>query len=156
MPYQSQDPSIFDASIRVSKVYRERRFWKNGWQCWYEECPVIRHTNKFVVVHSETYPDTPLYPGGEFSLNRQKLIQDGKSYHSRHGEYFYLEKPSQGFLFPSKDVMESPDPLITELKSLGWEQYNLTDEQLHIYATAVRLNTNLGNVIKSSLHKEFF
>ena len=95
----------FDSSV----IYRGRRYYKNGWQCWYEECPVLHHTTKYLVIESKNYPGTPLKPVGKFSVPREALVQTGKAYHSRYGEYFYLEKPSQGFLFPSKDVMESED-----------------------------------------------
>jgi hypothetical protein len=137
-------------------IYRGRGFYKNGWKFWYEECPVLRHTTKYVVIESKDYPGTPLKPGGKFSIPREALIQTGKAYHSRYGEYFYLEKPDQGFLFPSKDVMDSEDALISELKALGWEQYNLTDEQLQMYMTAHFRNTNIKNVIEGNLHKDFY
>jgi hypothetical protein len=117
---------------------------------------VLHHTTKYVVIESKDYPGTPLKPGGKFSIPREALIQTGKVYHSRYGEYFYLEKPDQGFLFPSKDVMDSEDALISELKALGWEQYNLTDEQLQMYMTAHFRNTNIKNVIEGNLHKDFY
>lgn len=144
------------ADIDVSFVYRERRFYKNGWQCWYEECPIISHTARFIIVSSKTYPDSPLYAGGMFYLNREKMIRERKCYHSRYGEYFYLEKPSQGFLFPSQDVMNSLDPLLSELEYLGWERYNLTQDQLRIYVVSSILKTNISSVMNSGIWREFY
>ena len=104
-------------------LYRGRVYFLHGThrQTWYEACKVIKRTKKFVVVDSGDFPESPLYRGGRFSVNAEQLQKDGKAYHSRHGEYFYLEKPETGALFPSKELLATPDWVMLEAKSMGWD-----------------------------------
>jgi hypothetical protein len=67
---------------------------QDGWKTYYEPCPVIKRTAKFITVKSETIPNSPFYAGGDFRLSIEDLHRDGKVYHSRHGEYFYLNPPT--------------------------------------------------------------
>jgi hypothetical protein len=67
---------------------------QDGWKTYYEPCPVIKRTAKFITVKSETIPNSPFYAGGDFRLSIEDLQRDGKVYHSRHGEYFYLNPPT--------------------------------------------------------------
>jgi hypothetical protein len=80
-------------------LYRARRYSLHGfWRTWYEPCPVIRSTSKTVTVSSQTFPDAPLYPGGEF-----RLRWDEKTlccYHSRHGEWFWVAASARRFSVP--------------------------------------------------------
>jgi hypothetical protein len=100
-------------------LYRARRYSLHGfWRTWYEPCPVICSTAKTVTVSSQTFPDAPLYPGGEF-----RLKWDEKTlccYHSRHGEWFWVAPQPDAFLFPSKDVLECEDFVTMEARNLGW------------------------------------
>ncbi len=84
-----------------------------GWNVWYESCPVVKTTAMEVVVTSqdmpseimELYPD--LYKGGRFHVNKAKLQQSGRAYHSRHGEYFYIAVPDSAIALPeSKELLE--------------------------------------------------
>lgn len=90
-------------------------------QTWYEPCKVLKRTKKFFIVESGDFPDTGMYRGGIFHVNAEQLLKEGKAYHSRHGEYFYLEKPETGALFPSKDLLATPDWTTLEAQSLGWD-----------------------------------
>ena len=103
-------------------IYRARQYWfHHKSQIWYEPCKIIKRTKKFVVVESGDFPDSPLYRGGTFHLNAQQLRETGKAYHSRHGEIFYLEKPEVGALFPSKELLNTPDWVTLEAQALGWD-----------------------------------
>jgi hypothetical protein len=103
-----------------------------------------------IKIVSQTFPDSPLYPGGTFNLDRMALTNHGKCYHSRHGEYFYLEKPEQGALFPSADIFGMPSALDQEAKALGWDLKALDDRQFAAYVLALQtgllLNTALLEV----------
>lgn len=90
-------------------------------QIWYEPCKVIKHTKKFFIVESGDFPDTGMYGGGIFHVNAEQLQKEGKAYHSRHGEYFYLEKPEVGALFPSKDLLATSDWVTLEAQAMGWD-----------------------------------
>jgi hypothetical protein len=66
-----------------------------------------------VIVISQTMPYeiTKLYPdfnkGGRFNINKPKLQRDGRAYHSRHGEYFYIAVPDCAIALPeSKELLE--------------------------------------------------
>jgi hypothetical protein len=101
-------------------LYRARRYFLHGhWRTWYEPCPVIRSTAKTVTVSSQNFPDTPLYPGGEFRLKWDEKAHS--CYHSRHGEWFWAEPQPDAFLFPSKDVLECEDFVTMEARAKGWE-----------------------------------
>jgi hypothetical protein len=104
----------------ITKVFRARHYWFHGDRVWFEECPVVHESDRFVTVRSVTYPAIR-YSGGDFRLDKENLLKSGKKYHSRHGEYFYLNKPRQGDLFPSKELLESPDFIMQEAASLGWD-----------------------------------
>ena len=84
-----------------------------GWNVWYEPCPVVKTTAMEIVVTSqdmppeimELYPD--FYKGGKFHINKAKLQQSGRAYHSRHGEYFYIDVPDSAIaLSESKELLE--------------------------------------------------
>jgi len=106
----------------MEHIYRERRYSLHGqWKAWFEACPVLKATPKRVTISSENYPQTPLYPGGQFTLNAVKLTNEGKVYHTRHGEYFYLEPPRMGDLFPSQDILNAPDFVTCEAQLIGWD-----------------------------------
>ena len=83
------------------------------WLTLYEPCPVVKTTAMEVVVTSqdmppeimELYPD--FYKGGKFHINKAKLQQSGRAYHSRHGEYFYIAVPDSAIALPeSKELLE--------------------------------------------------
>jgi hypothetical protein len=85
----------------------------DGWNVWYEPCPVVKTTAMEIIVISkdmppeimELYPD--LYKGGKFHVNKAKLQQSGRAYHSRHGEYFYIAVPDSAIALPeSKELLE--------------------------------------------------
>jgi len=85
----------------------------DGWNVWYEPCPVVKTTAMEIIVISkdmppeimELYPD--FYKGGKFHINKAKLQQSGRAYHSRHGEYFYIEVPDSAIaLGESKELLE--------------------------------------------------
>lgn len=121
--------------IEIAGAYRARRYYLNdAWQCWYEFCPTVKTTNCFVVVRSQTFLDTPLYPGGDFRLKKDALLRDEPAYHSRHGEYFYLHKPRLGELFPSPDVLAAKDFIIAEAEALGWD----TSKPIHQWSEQQR------------------
>ena len=80
-----------------------------GWNVFYEPCPVIKTTALEVVVQSRSFPsDVPfLCDGGKFNVNKTKLQRDGKAYHSRHGEYFYIAVPDSAIALPqSRQLLE--------------------------------------------------
>jgi hypothetical protein len=79
----------------------------------YEPCVVVKTTAMEVIVISQTMPYeiTKLYPdfnrGGKFNINKPKLQQSGRAYHSRHGEYFYIAVPDSAIALPeSKELLE--------------------------------------------------
>jgi hypothetical protein len=105
----------------IETVYRDRRYtYASQWCSWFEPCPVIHETERFITVRSQTY-ETIAYPGGDFRLDKENLLRSGKKYHSRHGEWFYLEKPRQGDLFPSKELLETADFVLQEAAAIGWD-----------------------------------
>jgi hypothetical protein len=54
---------------------------------------------------TKLYPD--FYKGGKFHINKAKLQQSGRAYHSRHGEYFYIDVPDSAIALPeSKELLE--------------------------------------------------
>lgn len=73
---------------------------------YYEPCPVVKIRSLTIAVQSqdmppeiqEAFPD--FYAGGTFYVNRVNLQREGKSYHSRHGEYFYLNAPESAIALP--------------------------------------------------------
>ncbi len=129
-------------------LYRARRYSLHGhWRTWYEPCPVIRSTTKTVTVSSQDFPETPLYPGGEFRLKwDEKMLC---CYHSRHGEWFWAEPQPDAFLFPSKDVLECEDFVTLEARNLGWHgpqpAWNSWQRLCFMYATL--LKTPLRQVV---------
>ena len=72
----------------------------------YEPCPVIKIKPMTIAVQSqdmspeilEAFPD--FYAGGVFHIQKAALQRDGKSYHSRHGEYFHLFAPETAIALP--------------------------------------------------------
>jgi hypothetical protein len=85
-----------------------------GWNVWYEPCPVIKTTAMEVIVISQNlpidilqkHPDFKL--GGKFHINKAKLQRDGKALHTRHGEYFFISAPDIAFsLVESKELVEA-------------------------------------------------
>jgi len=126
-------------------LYRERRYSVNGrWFSWYEPCPILKHSPKFITVISQTFAGSSLYPGGTFKLRRSSLIATGKCYHSRHGEYFFLTQPEQGALFPSDDVLTVKPAIELEAKALGWNLQALTTLQLQAYIFAIKTGCTLS------------
>ena len=84
----------------------------NTWLTLYEPCPVVKTTAMEIIVVSqdlspeilEIFPD--LYKGGRFHVNKAKLQRDGRAYHSRHGEYFYISAPDSAIALPeSKELV---------------------------------------------------
>lgn len=125
--------------MEIIELYRARRYYHNNKYCtWYELCKTIKITPKFIVVNSEDYPKSPLYPGGEFQVNRKRIEETGKAYHSRHGEYFFLEKPEQGDLFPSQQILTMPSALNYEAKQIGWDaetgNWNAWQKECFVFA----------------------
>lgn len=122
----------------IKSVFRERHYWFHGDRIWFEECPVIAETALYITVRSQTF-DTIQYPGGDFRLDKENLLRSGKKYHSRHGEWFHLEKPRLGDLFPSKELLQTPDFLMQEAAALGWDvsvplhQWNEEDKACWMY-----------------------
>jgi hypothetical protein len=120
----------------IEKIYRERRYtYANQWCSWFEPCPVIHETARFIIVRSQTY-ETIAYLGGDFRLDKSKLLSFGKQYHSRHGEWFYLEQPRQGDLFPSKELLTTPDFVLQEAAAIGWDTALLIHEWAEWQKTA--------------------
>lgn len=66
-----------------------------GWNTFYEPCPVIKTTAMEVIVYSQIFPfDVPFNSkGGKFNVNKPRLQRDGKAHHTRYGEYFYISAP---------------------------------------------------------------
>jgi hypothetical protein len=105
----------------IETVYRDRQYtYADQWCSWFEPCPVVHETERFITVRSQTY-ETIAYPGGNFRLDKGNLLRSGKKYHSRHGEWFYLERPRQGDLFPSKELLETADFVLQEAAAIGWD-----------------------------------
>ena len=77
-----------------------------GWNVFYEPCPIIKTTALEIVVHSRLFPpDVPFRcDGGKFHVNKAKLQKDGRAYHSRHGEYFYLAIPKEAIALAAKEI----------------------------------------------------
>ncbi len=73
-----------------------------GWNTFWEPCPVIKTTAIEVVVYSQIFSfDVPFNPnGGKFNVNKPKLQRDGKAYHSRCKEYFYINAPEGAIALP--------------------------------------------------------
>ena len=122
-------------------LYRARRYFRHKYCTWYEQCPVMKITSKYITVDSGDFPGSPLYKGGRFQVNRGQIEETGKAYHSRHGEYFHLEKPELGDLFPSKDLIEMPDAVTAEAQQIGWDtsiplwEWNEWQKDCYLYAT---------------------
>ncbi len=82
--------------INYDYVWRGRRYWTMepkegehiGWNTWFEPYKVIKVTAKRIVA-SLVFIDETVY------LDRAKIESRGKFYHSKFGEYFYLEKPER-------------------------------------------------------------
>ena len=131
-------------------IYRCRRYsYHDGWKAWYEPCPVLKRSPKFVVIESQDFPESPLYRGGRFSLSRQSLEANGKAYHSRHGEWFFLEPQRDAFLFPSKDILETKDFTTLEAERIGWDCAlgNWEEWQVRCWLCAKSLNIPLREAI---------
>lgn len=105
--------------MNIERVFRERHYWRAGCRKWFESCPVIKQSPKFIKVRSENYPALQ-YPGGEFRLEVARLLADGVHHHTRHGERFWLEQPCQGDLFPSEELMGTPLAIEYEAMAVGW------------------------------------
>lgn len=131
-------------------LYRACRYWFGGdWRIWYERCPITARTISTLTVQSETFPDSPLYPGGKFRVSRCNIETDGKAYHSRHGEYFYTEPQPDAFLFPSKQLLETEDYAMVEARRKGWNGPMLCWEewQRNCWLYATLLKEPLQNII---------
>ena len=111
----------------------------------------MHETKMFITVRSLTYP-TIQYPGGDFRLSKRNLSKFGKLYHSRHGEYFYLDKPSQGDLFPSRELLDSPSFVMQEAAALGWNTskplYEWGDGDKACYLLAILSQKPLTECVK--------
>jgi hypothetical protein len=139
----------------IKSVYRGRHYWFHGDRVWFEECPVVHETNMFITVRSLTYP-TIQYPGGDFRLSERNIKKFGKLYHSRHGEYFYLGKPRLGDLFPSKELLDSPDFVTQEAAALGWDiskpLHEWAEEDKACYILATTSKKPLAECVKLFAH----
>ncbi|MGG6263300.1 hypothetical protein ACQ4M3_35290 [Leptolyngbya sp. AN03gr2] len=129
----------------ITHLYRQRRYSLHGvWRSWYEPCPIIRSSNKFFIVQSVDYPETPLYAGGKFQIDR-RIESTGKVNHTRHGEWFFLEPQADAFLFPSQDVLAMPDYATVEANKLGWDisvpvhEWHEWQRQCWLYATLLKV-----------------
>jgi hypothetical protein len=138
-----------DLTIKI--LYRARCYFNHKYCTWYESCPVTRITSKFITVTSGDYPNSPLYKGGTFNVNRASIESTGMAYHSRHGEYFYLTPPEIGDLFPSKDVMSMPDVISLEAQQMGWvcsiPYLDLNEWQKDCWLYASITNTTLRQAV---------
>ena len=86
----------------------------------YEPCVVVKTTAMEVIVISQDMPSAimELYPdfnrGGRFNINKPKLQRDGRAYHSRHGEYFYIDVPDSAIALPeSKELLEVASEVVS-------------------------------------------
>ena len=129
---QIEDQKVLHSVENLTHLYRARRYntgnlglWlpykyhvlggttPNTWLTLYELCPVVKTTAMEIIVVSqnipldilELFPD--FYKGGKFHINKAKLQQSGRAYHSRHGEYFYIAVPDSAIaLSESKELVE--------------------------------------------------
>lgn len=96
----------------IAHLYRGRRYWTtDGWQTYYEPCPVVKRSEKYLTVQSEEIDIAGFYKGGTFKLKKSDLKANGKTYHSRHGEYFYVIALSDRAPLPTSAVLSTnPQP----------------------------------------------
>ena len=97
----------------IHKIKRHGLPEKEGWNVWYEPCPVIKTTPMEIIVVSQNMPSDILeqfpdfYAGGKFHINKAKLQRDGRALHTRHGDYFYVAVPDVAIaLVESKELLE--------------------------------------------------
>jgi|GEM_PF-5498218 len=96
----------FEFKVEFFKGIEKHGFPDDSWKIFYEPCPVIKSTALELVCTSqnmspeilEAFPD--FYAGGTFHVSKAKLQREGKAYHSRHGEYFYLNAPEEAIALP--------------------------------------------------------
>lgn len=111
----------------ITHLYRERHYSHNDRFCkWFERCPVVKKSLRFVTVRSQTY-STISYPGGDFRIPIESLLAAGYHHHTRHGERFWLEQPEQGDLFPTQQLLDTRSALDYEAIAMGWDM----DRPLH-------------------------
>jgi len=108
--YSNDVPPMFVTEF-VNEINGEH--WKDGWAVFYEPCPVVKVKPMTIAVRSMDMPPEILkvFPhfraGGEFRVNKPELQRDGKAYHSRHGEYFYIAVPDTAIVLPqSRQLLE--------------------------------------------------
>ena len=102
----------------ITKLYRERRYtYANEWKCWFEPCEVIARTAKTITARSQSFSTLP--DGGDFRLKLPQLMQDGHYHHSKAGK-FWVVQPCLGDLFPSQQLLDTPDFVMQEAVALGW------------------------------------
>jgi hypothetical protein len=84
-----------------------------GWNVWYEPCPVVKTTAMEIIVTSQNlpidilqkHPDFKL--GGKFHIGKAKLQRYGYALHTRYGEYFYIAVPDSAIaLVENKELLE--------------------------------------------------
>lgn len=78
------------------------------WEVFYEPCFVVKATAIAIVCESEDMPPElkkAFYAGGRFHVNKAALQRDGRAYHSRYGEYFYLTVPEGAIALPSANKL---------------------------------------------------
>jgi hypothetical protein len=84
-----------------------------GWNTFYETCPVVKVTPMTIAVVSQDLPIDILqrFPdfksGGNFNVSKVKLQQYGYALHTRYGEYFYIHSPNGAIALPeNKKLLE--------------------------------------------------
>lgn len=77
---------------------------------YYEKCPVVERKANYLTVESQNLSVPGFYKGGRFRLKREELQQEGMTYHSRHGDYFYLAPLSDSSPLPGSVVMCGVQP----------------------------------------------
>jgi|GEM_PF-5770320 hypothetical protein len=96
-------------------LYRSHRYSFGGyWHTYYEECRIIERKPSYLVVISQDFNIPGFYRGGKFRVKRDDLNLYGRSYHSRHGDYFYVAELSDREPLPTSAVLGSnksqPEP----------------------------------------------
>jgi hypothetical protein len=90
----------------IKFLYRGRRYSVSGcWHVYYEKCQVIERKPNYLTVVSQDMDVPGFYKGGKFRVKRDELQSNGKAYHSRHGEFFYIEPLSDSSPLPGSAVI---------------------------------------------------
>jgi len=90
----------------IKFLYRGRRYSASGWwHVYYEKCQVIERKPNYLTVVSQDMDIPGFYKGGKFRVKRDELQSEGKAYHSRHGEFFYITPLSDSSPLPGSAVI---------------------------------------------------